>query len=53
MTINFNLWFIEGGFLLSSQNRVYLYKVDWVYFCKDMSLTRNQIEADVEYFRSQ
>lgn len=53
MTINFNLWFIEGGFIESSQNRIYSYKVDWVYFRKDTALTKNQIEADVEYFRSQ
>jgi hypothetical protein len=53
MTINFNLWFIAEGFIDSSQNRIYTYKVDWVYFCKDTALTREQIETDVEYFRSQ
>jgi hypothetical protein len=51
MSINFNLWFIEGGFIAGNATREYEMKVDWVYHAKDTVLSSGEVEARVVSLR--
>ncbi len=52
MSINFNLWCIDGGKVESSEERVYTEEVDWVFFAQNRSLAPDEIEREVESLRS-
>ena len=52
MSINFNLWFINGGLLDDDEERTYVEWVDWVFFSEDTELEPEDIEALVETFRA-
>jgi hypothetical protein len=43
MSINFNLWFINGGLLNSSEARSYVEEIDWVYHEAGVLLTSEQV----------
>lgn len=53
MSINFNLWFSQGGLLpVSTTPRVYGQDVDWVFHAKNQLLTRAQVDARVRSFQA-
>jgi hypothetical protein len=52
MSINFNLWFIEGGLNGASELREYQEDIDWVFHEVGVSLTPDQVEAKVTEFRN-
>jgi hypothetical protein len=51
MSINYNLWFIDGGLLKSREVRQYNEYVDWVYFEADTLLTPQEVETRVNALR--
>jgi hypothetical protein len=51
MSINYNLWFINGGYLDSPESRQYNEYVDWVFFAGEMLLTPPEIAARVTELR--
>lgn len=53
MSINFNLWFIDGGLVPSSSMRTYVEDIDWVYHAKNTVVNPADIPRKVSYFRSQ
>lgn len=52
LSINFNLWFVEGGLLDSDEPRQYVELVDWVFHAADTLLTTAEVEARVTEMRS-
>lgn len=52
MSVNFNLWFIEGGLNGANEMREYQEDIDWVFHEADTSLTPDQVEARVTEFRN-
>lgn len=52
MSINFNLWFIEGGLISTDGIREYQEDVDWVFHQADVSLMPGEVEAKVIGFRN-
>lgn len=52
MSINFNLWFIQGGLLDYRETRMYRESIDWVYFGADVLLTPQQVEERVAAMRA-
>jgi len=53
MCPDFNLWFIDRGFVASTTSRTYTEQVDWVYYVKDQSLSTAQVEEAVASLRGQ
>lgn len=51
MSINFNLWFIDGGLLQNDGFREYQEDVDWVFHQANELLMPNQVEAKVVELR--
>lgn len=51
MSINFNLWFIDGGLLAARQPRSYTEDVDWVFHQAGVSLSPSQVGARVRALR--
>ena len=51
MSINYNLWFIDGGLLPPGQLRRYDEDVDWVYYQAGVALAPQQIAAQVAKLR--
>ena len=51
LSINFNLWFVEGGLVESKQKRHYVEHVDWVYHEADTLLVTEEVESRVEELR--
>ncbi len=51
MSINFNLWFIEGGLIKSQDSREYAEDVDWVYFEGGQILSPQEVQAQVAELR--
>ncbi len=51
MSINFNLWFIEGGLNGSSEARSYREDIDWVFHAANETLTPEQVEQKVQELR--
>jgi hypothetical protein len=51
MSINFNLWFINGGFTKGSEARSYQEDVDWVYHEAGVVLTPEQVNKKVRMLR--
>lgn len=52
MSINFNLWFIEGGLNGTNEIREYQEDIDWVFHQVGVSLSPNQVEAKVMELRN-
>jgi hypothetical protein len=53
MTLNYNLWFIDGTGAGGSVPRVWQQRMDWFYFAKDAVVTPIQVETIVAGYRSQ
>ena len=53
MSINFNLWFIEGGVRGLNELREYQEDIDWVFHIANVSLTPNDIIAKVNELRQE
>jgi len=51
LSINFNLWFVEGGLLDSIESRQYVEHVDWVYHEAGAILTTGEVESRVADLR--
>ena len=52
LSINFNLWFIDGGLIHSAEQRDYSEQVDWVFHAKDIILSPDEVLEQVEAFRT-
>lgn len=52
MSINFNLWFVNGGLTDSDVPRQYVEQIDWVYHAADVMLTPEEVTAQVEAMRA-
>lgn len=52
MSINFNLWFIDGGLTGASDVREYQEDIDWVFHQADVSLMPDEVDAKVSEFRN-
>ncbi|MBB5907077.1 glycoside hydrolase family 16 protein [Actinoalloteichus hymeniacidonis] len=52
MAIHFNQWFIETGFLDSSESRTWEQQVDWVFHAKDEILTPAQVGDEIAGYRA-
>jgi hypothetical protein len=52
MSINFNLWFIEGGLSSPSEIREYQEDIDWVFHVVDVSLMPDEVTAKVAELRN-
>ena len=53
MSMNYNLWFINGGQINSDEPRDYVEQVDWAFFAADVALTPEEVDAQVNAFRDQ
>lgn len=51
MSINFNLWFINGGLLDSDEERAYVEQIDWVFHAADVALSPEDVEEAVAEMR--
>jgi hypothetical protein len=51
MSLNFNLWFVNGGLLDSRDQRVYHEEIDWVFYQKDMRLSPEEVNKQVRHLR--
>jgi hypothetical protein len=52
MSINFNLWFIDGGLAKSNEIRDYVEDVDWIYFEGGRVLSPSDINTKVQDLRN-
>lgn len=52
MSINFNLWFIEGGLIQSDSVREYQEDIDWVFYEANVLLMPDQVNARVLELRN-
>ena len=52
MSINCNLWFVNGGLLDSSEIRKYTQDIDWMYFNEDTAETPEQVLTAINGYRS-
>jgi hypothetical protein len=53
MSMNFNLWFINGGQINSDEQRDYVEQVDWAFFAGNVALSPEEVEARVADLREQ
>jgi hypothetical protein len=53
MSMNFNLWFINGGQINSDETREYVEQVDWAFFAGNAALSPEEVEARVAELREQ
>lgn len=51
MSINYNLWFINGGLIDSTEPRDYVEQIDWMYFAADVALMPEDVDTAVETLR--
>ena len=51
MSINYNLWFIDGGLLKQGERREYREWIDWVYFVAGQALSPDEVTAKVAELR--
>ncbi len=51
LSINYNLWFINGGSIQSSDLRKYTDQIDWTYFVANKVLSPDEVAANVEALR--
>jgi hypothetical protein len=52
MSLNYNLWFINGGQIASKQPREYVEQVDWSFYAANKVLSPSQVRAQVEQMRN-
>lgn len=52
MSLNFNLWFIDGGLNGASDVREYQEDIDWVFHEADVLLMPNEIDAKINELRN-
>jgi len=52
MSINFNLWFIDGGLIGTSDVREYQEDIDWVFHQADVLLMPDEIDTKINEFRN-
>lgn len=52
MSINFNLWFIDGGLIQAEGVREYQEDIDWVYHVAGALLMPDEVNAGVNEFRN-
>lgn len=52
MSINFNLWFIDGGLSGASDVREYQEDIDWVFHTADMLLMPDEVDAKINELRN-
>ena len=52
MSINFNLWFIDGGLAQSEDVRQYKEDIDWVFHEAGVMLMPDEVTAKVNELRS-
>jgi hypothetical protein len=52
MSINFNLWFIEGGLSGATDVREYQEDIDWVFHAVDVLLMPDEVNAKINEFRN-
>ncbi|MEP7135711.1 MAG: glycoside hydrolase family 16 protein [Chloroflexota bacterium] len=52
MSINFNLWFIDGGLNGSSEVRAYQEDIDWVFHAASVLLMPEEVDAKVTELRN-
>jgi hypothetical protein len=52
MSINFNLWFIDGGLMQTEGVREYQEDIDWVFYQADVSLMPEKVTAKVNELRN-
>lgn len=53
MSLNFNIWFIQGGLENSMTERVYEQDIDWMYFVDQEILSPEEVSAQVQALRQQ
>lgn len=53
MSLNFNIWFIDGGLSSSTSERIYQQDVDWMYFVDQKILSIDEVNAQIEALRAQ
>lgn len=53
MSINFNLWFINGGLLDSDEPREYVEYVDWAFHTADTILSPEEVDAAITDLRDE
>ena len=53
MSLNFNIWFIQGGLISSTTERIYEQDVDWMYFVDQEILSPAEVGAQIEALRAQ
>lgn len=51
LSINFNLWFVEGGLIDSTEPRQYIEHVDWVFHQAGTVLSIEEVESRVDLLR--
>ncbi len=52
MSINFNLWFINGGLNAQGQERAYVEQIDWTLHVQNVALTPEEVLASVANYRA-
>jgi len=52
MSMNFNLWFINGGLMDSSEPRDYVEQIDWAYFAGNVVLSPEDVDVQVTALRA-
>jgi hypothetical protein len=52
MSINFNLWFIDGGLNGASDVREYQEDIDWIFHQADALLMPDEVDAKINAFRN-
>ncbi len=53
LSINFNLWFVDGGLIDSSEPRRYIEHIDWVYHQAGVTLSPQEVEQQVAELRAE
>lgn len=51
MSINFNLWFVNGSLIDSDETREYMERMDWVFFINNTALDPDDVDEYVAQFR--
>jgi hypothetical protein len=52
MSINYNLWFIDGGLATETGERTYIEQIDWLYYAGEEALSPEQVDGRVKEFRA-
>jgi hypothetical protein len=53
MSINYNLWFINGGMIDSTEVREYVELVDWAFFAANVALSPEDVDTTIEALREE